>query len=158
VSHAIPPHRPPSTQSIILGVVLIVMAIIVGTQSGCGPNARRTTLASEFVALKAARDTFTTWDRQHQMGILEKADPANRADYDKQIAAYRELQAVIVHAFEVAFSQIAEAATDDKKPMPKPPDAMIKILRVIKPGDPPPVLCGSGSTQPGVPCIDGGAL
>lgn len=143
--------RPPGPQSIVVGLVLIMMAIMMLAQTGCGPSARKTTLAAELAALNTARDAFVRWDRAKQMAILERAP--DRATYDAQIAAYRTIQAVIVNAFERAYSQIAEAATDDKRPMPTVPDVILRALKGLKPGADPPVLPCSNPIAEKLLCV-----
>lgn len=131
--------RPPSTQAIIVGVVLLVMVIIVGSQSGCGSSARHTALTAELAALKTARDTYTRWDREYQMSILDKAP--DRDTFEKQITAYRTtIQMVVLRAFELASYQLASALADDNQPMPKVPAEVVRAIKTFKAGQDPPIF------------------
>lgn len=140
-----PPPKP-STSAIIAGVVLIVMSIVAFANSGC-VNQRRTTLAAELAALNTARDVFVKWDKAYQLELAHRAQSEGKTKDETKatVAAYRAtFQAAVVRAFALAFGEIAAAAVDDEKPMPKTPSAVIKSINALKPGqDPPPVLCES---------------
>lgn len=134
-----PVYPPPSTRALIIGVIVVVAAIV--TLVGCGPSARQAALTTELVALNTARDTFVSWDRDHQSAIVDQAlaDGLTKAAVTALIDAYRAtVQTAVMRAFAYAYERLAAAALDEKKPLPKAPAALIQGVRDLKPGHDPP--------------------
>lgn len=134
-------------QATWLGVALLIAAVVVYSQAGCGANTRRATLTAELVALNAARDSYVRWDRDYQMSIVERA--TSRDEARANVDAYRStVQVAVMRAFAFAYGQLAAAAVDDKKPIPSLPGSVTKALGELKPGKDPPTgfdPCGSDS-------------
>lgn len=86
--------------------IAILLAMLV---AACSQNERVSTLHATIIAVNAARDGFTAWDRDHQQSLVTAA--TTREDAEKAIAEYRVAQTKIVSGFEVAYRALAVAAT-----------------------------------------------
>jgi hypothetical protein len=77
----------------------------------CGGNiASRAhkTLGVALSAANAARDSFTAWDKDHQLEIVHNA--TTREEAEAKIATYRHTRADVLAGFTVAYTSIAAAA------------------------------------------------
>ena len=88
---------------------LFVMCLMVLVASSCTPNKRTKTLHATLVAVNAARDGFTAWDREHQAS-LARTLPSREA-IDQALDAYHAKRRPVVDSFEVAYRALAVAAT-----------------------------------------------
>jgi hypothetical protein len=89
----------------ILGCILISIAA-----SGCSGSAKMRTLRTTLVAVDAARVGVETYDRAHQVALIDEAK--SREEALAKIQAYRERRTVVVEAFTVVYKAIAAAALD----------------------------------------------
>ncbi len=83
-------------------------------QSACTKNQRVDTLRTSLISLNAARDGFTSWDRDHQQQIVNQA--TNRDDAVKALESYRDRRKPVAESFEVAYRALALAATQTDDP------------------------------------------
>jgi len=103
--------RPPLSAYFIL---LLTLLLLFASSVSCTKNRRQETLHDSIVAVNAARDGLTAWDRNHQQEIVDKA--TSREDGEAQLAAYRERRKTVADSFELAYRLIAVAATQNDDP------------------------------------------
>jgi hypothetical protein len=61
-----------------------------------------------ITATNAARDSFTSWDAQHQQWIVDQA--GNHAEGETALVKYRGKRETILKAFAIAYQAMASAA------------------------------------------------
>jgi hypothetical protein len=83
----------------------VLLAISCG--GGIASRAHKT-LAISLSAANAARDSFTAWDKDHQLEIVHNA--TTREEAEAKLAAYRHTRADVLAGFTVAYTSIAAAA------------------------------------------------
>lgn len=88
-----------------------VLIVLAAALSACGANARQKALRTSLTALNTARDGFSQWDDQHQIGIVKKA--TSKDEGKAALAAYRTKRQPVIVGFMVAYSAFAAAALDD---------------------------------------------
>lgn len=103
--------RPPLSAYFIL---LLALLLLFTASVSCTKNQRSETLRDSVVAVNAARDGFTAWDRVHQQEIVDKA--TSHENGESQLAAYRERRKVVADSFELAYRLLAIAATQNDDP------------------------------------------
>lgn len=129
------------TQLIAVMVFVACVVALIHMSVGCGPNTRRTTLATELATLNTARDVFVGWDKGYQASIVDKAlaEGVTKDEVTRRIQAYRAtIQLAVMCAFAYAYDQIRTAASDDKKPMPNATADVVRGIGELKPGNDPP--------------------
>lgn len=87
---------------------LIVLFTLLALAS-CGASQREQTIASVLAATDAARDGFITWDKAHQISIVNGS--TSETDAKAKLESYRSSRAKIVEAFEGMYRAIAIAAS-----------------------------------------------
>lgn len=146
------------TQSIVLGFACLVAALVVGTQSGCGGNVRRTTIAAELAAVKTARQIFHEWDVEQQVRIASTAE--SREEGERQLQVFQKLRNNVTRAFAYVIQLLLDAAVaEDEQSLAKARKSageLVKGISQLKPGqDPPPKLelpCGGFVATPTTEC------
>ncbi len=93
---------------------LVCVALLGCMLSACTKNQRVDTLRTSLISLNAARDGFTSWDRDHQQQIVNQA--TNRDDAVKALESYRDRRKPVAESFEVAYRALALAATQTDDP------------------------------------------
>jgi hypothetical protein len=83
-------------------------------QSACTKSQRTDTLRTSLISLNAARDGFTSWDREHQQQIVDQS--ASRDEALKALETYRDRRKTVADGFEVAYRALALAATQTDDP------------------------------------------
>ena len=94
----------PRPRSIHLISVLLVAAACGGSFT----DKANKTLATSLAATNGARDSFLAWDKDHQLGLVDKA--TSKEEAVAALAVYREKRAPVLQAFTVAYSVIGAAA------------------------------------------------
>lgn len=86
------------------------LAVLLAMVACCGGVADRAhrTLGVALNATNAARDSFLSWDKQHQLHIVEHAD--SREEAEARLRVYRHQRNDVMRAFTVAYTTIAAAA------------------------------------------------
>lgn len=72
---------------------------------GCGASARTKTIETTVNVTKIARDSFVTWDRQHELDIATSCGPTKEDCHvalDKWQAEQLKVQKLITSIFEAA--------------------------------------------------------
>lgn len=82
-------------------VVLVFLA-------ACSATAYQHALDVSLASLNAARDSFTTWDKEHQTELVEAATTKEEAK--ASLAEYRKTRARVTAAFIAAYGAIAVAS------------------------------------------------
>jgi hypothetical protein len=93
---------------------LAILALLCALVGACTKSERTDTLRASLIAVNAARDGFTSWDRQHQQGIVEAA--TSRDAVQAALEHYREQRTPVVSGFEMAYRALAVAATQTDDP------------------------------------------
>lgn len=88
--------------------------LLQGGALGCSRSQRETTLHATLVSVNAARDGFSSWDREHALAIVDAAKTREQAT--TEVASYREWRQQITASFEVVYRLLAVAATQTDKP------------------------------------------
>ncbi len=88
----------------------VPIAVIALALVACGGNARTRTLRTALASADAAVIGFESWDRDHQLDIVDRAETREAAE--ASLAAYRAEREKVVLAFEAAYRAIAAAALD----------------------------------------------
>lgn len=89
---------------------LFVVLALAGACGGSTFNERANkSLTTALGATNAARDTFVSWDKQHQLDLVSASTTADEAK--AKLETYRAKRQAVVRAFTVAYSAIAAAAT-----------------------------------------------
>lgn len=105
-------HRSPLPSVFATLVCVALMGCLL--QSACTKSQRVDTLHASLVSLNAARDGFTSWDREHQQQIVDQA--TNRDDAVNALESYRDRRKPVAESFEVAYRALALAATQTDDP------------------------------------------
>ena len=112
---------------------LIIHAILFACLllgAGCNQDQRANTIRASIVAVDAARDGFVSWDRDHQMAIVDSA--TSRADGEAKLAAYRDQRQKVTDGFRLVYRALALAATQTDDPSLRAAlDEAAKLLLVI---------------------------
>lgn len=148
-----------SGQAIVLGLLCLMLALLVGTQSSCGGNHKQTTLRVSVISLNTARDAFMRWDTERQVHIVEISP--TREVYEARVAAHRAKRDRALVAFGEAYKRLANAyAGDDDKEIADATRQVAQLADAVKAleptaeGPPDTVLnlfvepCANGSTDP----------
>lgn len=106
-----PRYQPPHSAFVVL--FLACMTLFAMSLS-CSKSKRTDTLRASVIGVNAARDSFTTWDRQHQQQIVE--DAKTREEAEGALTTYRDRRKVVVDGFEIAYRALAVAATQTDDP------------------------------------------
>jgi DNA/RNA-binding domain of Phe-tRNA-synthetase-like protein len=85
------------------------MLFVGMTMSACDRSQRVDTIHSTLIAVNAARDGFTAWDRQHQQTLVAAA--VTRETAEQSVSSYRDGRRHVVDGFEVTYRALAVAAT-----------------------------------------------
>lgn len=96
-----------------LAVACFVMQLAT-VVAACSKQQRQDTIAASLIAVNAARDGFTTWDRQHEQSLLDNTP--TREEFDAKITAHRAETVKRLAAFELAYKALATAATQTDDP------------------------------------------
>jgi len=99
--------------SVYFVLLPVLLCLFMGSVS-CTKNKRADTLRQSVLAVNAARDGFSTWDRAHQQSIVDAA--TSREDGEAKLANYRDRRRPVVDGFEVAYRALAVAATQVDDP------------------------------------------
>lgn len=99
---------------IISVLTLLALCLLLQGSAGCTRSQRETTLHATLVSVNAARDGFSSWDREHALAIVDAAKTREQAT--TEVSAYREWRQQITASFEVAYRLLAVAATQTDKP------------------------------------------
>lgn len=89
---------------------VVVLALLVASP-GCGGSFTDTankTLSTSLAATNAARDQFISWDKAHQMELVDAA--ATKEEAEAALAAYRAKRVKVIRAFTIAYTSIGAAA------------------------------------------------
>jgi hypothetical protein len=97
-----------------ISAAILVLATLCALAGACTKNERTDTLRASLIAVNAARDGFTTWDRQHQQALAESA--TTREAGEAALERYREQRKPVISGFEVAYRALAVAATQTDDP------------------------------------------
>jgi nitrogen fixation/metabolism regulation signal transduction histidine kinase len=87
---------------------------MTSVMSACSKTQRTDTIHASLIALNAARDGLTEWDRVHQHDIIDTSK--TREEATTTLAAYRARRDSVVAGFEVAYRALALAATQNDDP------------------------------------------
>ncbi len=83
------------------------LLLLIVVLAACGVSAREQALRSTFVAVTSAQAGFETWDREHQLAIVDKA--TSYEDGEAKLRAYWKARTDVANAFEAAYRTIAAA-------------------------------------------------
>ncbi len=90
---------------------LAPLAVLVLLVSACGATSfvdtTHKTLATSMAATNAARDQFLSWDKAHQLEIVDGADTKEEAQ--GALASYRAKRLKVIRAFTIAYTSIGAA-------------------------------------------------
>lgn len=92
-------------------IKLSLLVAIAALSSACGGSiADKATksISTALVATDAARDQFASWDKQHQLDIVDKASTKEGAV--SALQEYRDKRQKIVQAFTVAYASMGAAS------------------------------------------------
>lgn len=104
-------HRPRPSVFAMLACMALLGCML---QSSCTKSQRTDTLRTSLISLNAARDGFTSWDRDHQQQIVDQSD--SRDEALKALESYRDRRKPVAESFEVAYRALALAATQTDEP------------------------------------------
>ena len=88
---------------------IAVIALLVACGGSSFNERANKSLTTALGATNAARDTFVSWDKQHQLDLVAAATTEEAAKAELEL--YRAKRQQVVRAFTVAYSAIAAAAT-----------------------------------------------
>jgi hypothetical protein len=111
---------------------VFVSCIVLAAVPACSSSNKRTnSISASLVAVNAARDGFTSWDRDHQVALVDKA--TTREESDKALASYHLQRIPVVASFEVAYRALAVAAVgNDEGSLAAAIDAAQKLIEAVK--------------------------
>ncbi len=104
-------HFRPVIPALVAHAVLFALLVVA---AACNQDQRTKTIHATIVSVDAARDGFVSWDRQHQLAIVEKA--TTREQGEAELVAYRLKRESVVDGFRVAYRGLAVAATQTDEP------------------------------------------
>jgi hypothetical protein len=88
-----------------------ILPIFLALACACGGSITGRTeksLRASLDAISAARDSFTTWDAQHQKALV--ANASSREEAEAALASYRTQRQKLIAAFTGAYSALAGGA------------------------------------------------
>jgi len=86
----------------------MVLVLVVGATACGAGNKSQKAVATAFTAVQSAGDSFTAWDAERQLEIVDEAESREAAE--AALADHRRRQAVVLEAFAYAYSAIGAAA------------------------------------------------
>ncbi|MGC2778802.1 MAG: hypothetical protein WA418_24550 [Bradyrhizobium sp.] len=106
-------HRSSSISYFLISAICLAL-FVNGTMAACNQSQRQDTLHASVVAVTAASDGFSKWDRAHQDILVRQA--VDRDSAIKAITEYRVTQQKIADGIMLAYRTLAVASTQNDDP------------------------------------------
>ena len=92
----------------IVAPAVVLALFVVGCGGASFTDTAQKTLTTSLAATNAARDQFLSWDRAHQLELVDAATSPDDAKAD--LATYRAKRVKVIRAFTITYTTIGAAA------------------------------------------------